>query len=155
MVVLRNMSHYEHRIKKVEQRSAERQKTGVRPIEKRKSPRRTRGEEVKEEKRDQAQTPLGEKKSEENTRAVDRDLVIRSRINADQREDAESIPLYHNDDTNRSYEHKRRKSKSGKAKATKGIDRRIEANRNWGKRSPPIKRRRLEDEVPMIIECWQ
>ncbi|KAI0550688.1 hypothetical protein F4679DRAFT_583357 [Xylaria curta] len=153
MVVLQSLSHHEHRIKKVDRRSSERQKSKPQPTQNRRSPRRTRNEPDKEAKRDQIPTPLMEMKNGENSRAIDKQIAIRSKINTDTSQHSEANTINHN--ANQSNRSDISKEKARKAQTTKGVDRCRDVNRNWGKRSTRNKRSLLEDEIPLIIQCWQ
>ncbi|TRX89368.1 hypothetical protein FHL15_009805 [Xylaria flabelliformis] len=153
MVVLQSLSHHEHRIKKVDRRSTERQKSKAQPTQNRRSPRRTRSEPLKEAKHDQIPAPLVEMKNGENSRAIDRQIAIRSKINTKADQNSEPNLLPH--DANQSHQSDISKEKARKAQTTKSVDRCRDINRNWEKRSTRNKRSLLEDEIPMIIECWQ
>ncbi|KAI0861746.1 hypothetical protein F4860DRAFT_474956 [Xylaria cubensis] len=153
MVVLQSLSHHEHRIKKVDRRSSERQKNKAQPTQNRRSPRRTRSEPVKEAKHDQIPAPLVDMKNGENSRANDRQIAIRSKTNSNTDQNSEPNLLHH--DAKQSHPSSTSKEKARKAQTAKGVDRCRDINRNWEKRSTRNKRTLLEDEIPMIIECWQ
>ncbi|GAP82807.2 hypothetical protein SAMD00023353_0103400 [Rosellinia necatrix] len=163
MVILRNMSQYEYRPKKIQRRStAGSQGNGSRPAEGHKSPRRTRSESLKEAAagRDRVPTPLAERRNEENPRPAGDLAVRRSKVGSDEarrNRPAHDPPYRH--DASRSPIRRRNQSKekARKARAAKGGSAaRRETDRGWRENvSPPVKPRALEDDVPMIIECWQ
>ncbi|KAI1735375.1 hypothetical protein F4680DRAFT_435699 [Xylaria scruposa] len=153
MVVLQSLSHHEHRIKKVDRRSSERQKSKTQPAQNRRSPRRTRNDPVKEAKHGQIPAPLVEMKNGENSRAIDRQIAIRPKINTNTSRNSEANTINHNAD--QSHQSDVSKEKARKAQTKKGVDRCRDVNRNWEKRSTRNKRSLLEDEIPMIIQCWQ
>ncbi|KAI1171559.1 hypothetical protein F4777DRAFT_582758 [Nemania sp. FL0916] len=151
MAVLRKMSHREPRPKSVEIRPSERQTKEERPpAMTRKSPRRTRGTNNKATKPDRAPTPLAEKKNE-NARTINTRLPIRSKLRAEPSPTRVSSP-----DSNRSSSRRRNKGGVTKAKATKNRRPSRDSDRNWGENvSPRAKKSLLEDEMPLIIHCWQ
>ncbi|KAI0204922.1 hypothetical protein F4808DRAFT_412613 [Astrocystis sublimbata] len=162
------MSYHEQRAKRVETRSTtERQKTTTasRLVEKRKSPRNLRSSDgsVKEsrQQKEPAPRPLTEKrKSDENVQVPEKELAIRTKMTAemDRKREVNDTKDTDNDAANHSHSPRKRtkRGNTGKARLTRGVDRYRDENRNWTKRSsPPLKRGRLEDEMPMIIQCWQ
>ncbi|KAI1192290.1 hypothetical protein F5X97DRAFT_317712 [Nemania serpens] len=179
MVVLRNKSHHEHRTKKTELRSSERQRhnstrstttttttenhdRGRNRDRSRKSPRRTRSEKTKDVvKLERVPTPLAEKRNEEEfawSVAVERKLELAIRAKRTEKTGRDREVGLLSPDPSRSYLRTRTRSK-GKAengKSPEGGGGAKTRDGNWGENaSPPVKRRCLEDDVPMIIECWQ
>lgn len=182
MVILRNRSHYELRPSQPTPGPTERLREKARLQERRRSPRRrsstttstgtaTKTTVVREATRDRVPTPLAEKKNEENTRPNNnnhpdtRDLATRPKTQGAgaaaeaSPTRAPSSPTPHNNNGYDASRPRTRRRASGKEKSIKGKGPKGARNlgeRNWSENvSPPLKARDPDDDVPMIIECWQ
>ncbi|KAI1181863.1 hypothetical protein F5B17DRAFT_423160 [Nemania serpens] len=191
MVVLRNKSHHEHRLKKTELRSSERQRhnnsirstaatttttttTTKIPDRNRKSPRRTRSEKKSRDvvKLERVPTPLAEKRNEEEfawsvvvvererelaIRAAKRDKEMTTMTDRNRRSGLLSPEPSRTYSRTRSCKGKAENG-NGNGKATEGGSRSSGAtvDGDWGENeSPAVKRPCLDDDVPLIVECWQ
>ncbi|KAI1819572.1 hypothetical protein F4861DRAFT_526523 [Xylaria intraflava] len=115
---------------------------------KRKPPKRKhKSSQAKKASINRVPTPLAERKNEEDHQHPEKKLALRSRTGIQNGQSGgyngpwiQEVPLKRN---------------NGKTKKT------IVKRRHFWNRldqetiSPPLKERRLEDEFPMIIECWQ
>lgn len=154
MVVLRSKTHLENRPQKVDMRSTARQNNSNRPAKSRSSPRRTRNEGVKEDERTRVPTPLTEKKNEENSHTTERNMTMHSKLDSEASQTNARKNL--RDEARSPYPQRKSKEKTTKkTKSTRGKGKRHDVDKNWEEYSPPATQDSLEDEYPMIIQCWQ
>lgn len=152
MVCLWCFRHRKHRVCEVDQSSTEQQKREARSAENKVSPRCVQDRGVEEVKHDQIPTLLAEK-NEPKSPAVERNLAIQSKITVDASRNSEHDPLYNDMDYLSPCQKSEERAKE--VPATTGVGEFRDVGGKGAKHSPPTKRGRLEDQVPMIIECWQ
>ncbi|KAI1111849.1 hypothetical protein F5Y14DRAFT_453706 [Nemania sp. NC0429] len=176
MVVLRNKPNEQHRTRETELRAAlERQGNKTRPKkptrattenrdQNRDSPRRTRSWKHNKDvvKIERVPTPLAEKRNEEEfswSVVVERELAVcakrAEKTGRGGSEENDRADLLYPDAADRSYLRGRSRGKADKRKpaAAGAAD---DDDGSWRENaSPPVKRRCLEEDVPLVIECWQ